>query len=428
MSSGRSLWFWRARRFSCRVGRQGKDIEGMMWMLGRLLLRHEDQMGIDKTENNFVMFFKKDSALSLVPTFVKKAEHWHSLKEQKQAKMDELALPLRTFLFHSMLEALLLRLKETTQSQDQLGTAMTLQVFLPKEENQDLMIPFLKFDPETKALTPLSDRQAPRCDGDDQQDSGATETLPLPARRLEVPLDAEAAGSTPGPHRALPASDWQPDSGGHSALPPSPLDDPISCLATGGRLPAPGAHGPFSPGSRACEETPRVSPSVPCILRICNRSNHCYANSVMCALCWVEQLLSPAQVIWLPVMHALTQRMSLQAPVADLWDSLQWILMHAQWRFPHHQHDAAEYLCYCRRFLIPSPHARRVAISTLACLPMLIMHNARSVIAGMHGQSCSPRPWLRLHSPPQACSLSRVLCITGKIRPWMGSRLLRALL
>ena len=94
-------------------------------------------------------------------------------------------------------------------------------------------------------------------------------------------------------------------------------------------------------------------PSVPCILRICNRSNHCYANSVLCALCWVEQLLSPAHVIWLPVMHALTQRMSLQAPVADLWDSLQWILMHAQWRFPHHQHDAAEYLCYCRRFLIP---------------------------------------------------------------------------
>ena len=34
--------------------RQGKDIEGMMWMLGRLLLRHEDQMGIDKTENALV--------------------------------------------------------------------------------------------------------------------------------------------------------------------------------------------------------------------------------------------------------------------------------------------------------------------------------------------------------------------------------------
>ena len=27
--------------------------------------------------------------------------------------------------------------------------------------------------------------------------------------------------------------------------------------------------------------------------------------------------------------------------------------MHAQGCFPHHGHDAAEYLCYCRRFLIP---------------------------------------------------------------------------
>ena len=182
---------------------------------------------------------------------------------------------------------------------------------------------------------------------------GLSCALSLSARCLEVPLDTEAAGSTSGPHRALPASDWQPDSGGHSALPPPPLNDPISSLATGGRLSTTGAHGPLCPGSRACEETSRVSPSVPCLLRICNRSNHCYANSIMCALCWVEQLLIPAQVIWLPVMHALTRRMSLKAPVADLWDSLQWTLMHAQWRLPHHQHDVAEYLCYCRRFLIP---------------------------------------------------------------------------
>ena len=47
-------------------------------MLGRLRLRHEDQMGIDKTENNFVMFYKRESALSLVPLFVKKAQHWHA--------------------------------------------------------------------------------------------------------------------------------------------------------------------------------------------------------------------------------------------------------------------------------------------------------------------------------------------------------------
>ena len=58
------------------------------------------------------------------------------------------------------------------------------------------------------------------------------------------------------------------------------------------------------------------------------------------------------------------------------------------------------------------------------CLPMLVMHNARSVIARMHGQSYSPRPWLRLHSVLRDSSPYNVLCITGKIRPWMGSRLL----
>ena len=62
------------------------------------------------------------------------------------------------------------------------------------------------------------------------------------------------------------------------------------------------------------------------------------------------------------------------------------------------------------------------------CLPMLIMHNARSVIAGMHGQSYSLRPWLRLHSVLRDYSPYNVLCMTGKTRPRMGSRLLRALL
>eukprot|EP00439_Symbiodinium_sp_Y106_P079883 s489_g18.t1 len=299
------------------------------------------------------MFFKKDSALSLVPTFVKKAEHWHSLKEQKQAKMDELAFPLRTFLFHSMLEALLLRLKETTQSQDQLGTAMTLQVFLPKEENQDLMIPFLKFDPETKALTPLSDRQAITVTEMIHKIQELQKLCLCQLAVLRFHSTQKLQGPLQGPTVPflLQIGSRTPEATQLYLLLRSMTQSAVWQLV-GGSL-RPERMGRSCPGNRACEETSGVLPSVPCILRICNRSNHCYANSVMCALCWVDQLLTPAQVIWLPVMHALTQRMSLQAPAADLWDALQWILMHAQWRFPHHQHDAAEYLCYCRRFLIP---------------------------------------------------------------------------
>ncbi|CAE7626983.1 unnamed protein product [Symbiodinium sp. CCMP2592] len=133
--------------------------EGMMWLLGKLLLRHEDQMGIDKTQNSFVMFFKRESALSLIPLFVQKSQHWNALKEQKQEKMDEIALPLRTFLFHTLLEALVKRIKDTVQNDEQLKTATTLQVFLPRDGDAELQVPFLSYNQETKTLAPRQDLQ-----------------------------------------------------------------------------------------------------------------------------------------------------------------------------------------------------------------------------------------------------------------------------
>ncbi|CAE6922416.1 unnamed protein product [Symbiodinium sp. CCMP2592] len=135
-----------------------KAPDGMMWLLGKLLLRHEDQMGIDRTQNGFVMFFKRESALSLVPLFVQKSQHWNALKEQKQEKMDEIALPLRTFLFHTMMETLVKRIKDTVKNDEQLKTAITLQVFLPKEGDSELRIPFLSYNPETKSLAPRQDQ------------------------------------------------------------------------------------------------------------------------------------------------------------------------------------------------------------------------------------------------------------------------------
>ncbi|CAE6950667.1 unnamed protein product [Symbiodinium sp. CCMP2592] len=126
--------------------------EGMMWLLGKLLLRHEDQMGIDRTQNGFVMFFKRES----------KSQHWHALKEQKQEKMDEIAMPLRSFLMHTMLETLVTRIKDTVKSEEQLKTATTLQVFLPKEGDLELRIPFLSYNPETKALVLLPEVEVRR--------------------------------------------------------------------------------------------------------------------------------------------------------------------------------------------------------------------------------------------------------------------------
>ena len=125
-------------------------------------------------------------------------------------------------------------------------------------------------------------------------------------------------GSSPGAW-PLPALQHLRGLGFSSPMPswpcPSPQAPSDACL------PPSAYSGTLCMSSAGCLSSQAPAASVfawACLLRICNRSNHCYANSVMCALCWVEQLLIPAQVIWLPVMHALTRRMSLKAPAADL--------------------------------------------------------------------------------------------------------------
>ncbi|CAE7795115.1 unnamed protein product [Symbiodinium sp. CCMP2592] len=337
--------------------------EGMMWLLGKLLLRHEDQMGIDRTQNGFVMFFKKESALSLVLLFVQKSQHWHALKEQKQEKMDEIAMPLRSFLLHTMLETLVKRIKDTVKNEEQLKTATTLQVFLPKEGDLELRIPFLSYNPETKALVPRQDQEPIYV-------SKMLEKLQLLQKQCLCPLAIMRFHSTQrlnGPLQGptvpflLQVGFRSPEAAELYLSPP--ITGQLSNLAAGGRLLAPREDGPLSPCSRARPSPAGVLHSdclyvqTPALLRITNSSNHCYANSVLCCLHWANQLICSCmarpQVIWSEAMHSVVRRMVTQAPAPDLWSSLQWSLLHTSWTRPHSQHDVAEYLVFCRRFVIP---------------------------------------------------------------------------
>ena len=51
-------------------------------LMGRLLLWHEDQMGVNNKSEHFIMFFRKGSKFSLVNRFIRKSEHWHELRDQ----------------------------------------------------------------------------------------------------------------------------------------------------------------------------------------------------------------------------------------------------------------------------------------------------------------------------------------------------------
>eukprot|EP00439_Symbiodinium_sp_Y106_P036452 s2560_g4.t1 len=59
--------------------------------MGRLLLGHEDQMGVNDKSEHFIMFFRKGSKFSLVNRFIRKSEHWHELRDQISFQ-DQLAL------------------------------------------------------------------------------------------------------------------------------------------------------------------------------------------------------------------------------------------------------------------------------------------------------------------------------------------------
>ena len=127
------------------------NTEGMMWMMGKMLLRLEDQMAMERFQSGFVMFFRPSSRMSIIPLLAKKSEHWHELKAQKDV---ELSLALRAFLFRSMFDIIQKRLQETVKNPTQLEAAQQLQVFLPDKEGMPLRIPYLMFNTETRQLEP----------------------------------------------------------------------------------------------------------------------------------------------------------------------------------------------------------------------------------------------------------------------------------
>ncbi|CAE7251059.1 unnamed protein product [Symbiodinium sp. CCMP2592] len=226
----------------------GKDTEAMVWMLGKLPLRHEDQMGIDRTQHGFVMFFKRESALSLVLLF-----------EQKQEKINEIALPLRTFLFHTMLETFIKRIKDTAKNTGLLQT-----------DNAELLIPFLVYNPETKTLSPRQDQEASRSGIELRRPLGKTSNL----RALANSAVWQLVGGSLRPERM-----------GRSAL--------ANEVAKG-----------------SCAQQPHH-------LSFCDVLPPLGEPPIMLS----SSLWN--QVIWTSAMQSVVQRITQQAPTPDLWTVLQ---------------------------------------------------------------------------------------------------------
>ena len=199
-------------------------------------------------------------------------------------------------------------------------------------------------DPSVGAQEGPSSSHPRACSGDP---CGHPQTLPRLTGHPSLPSNSTALGAHPGPHPPLsPPSGESVQSLVRALRQPDPPHQ-FRSLAAGGRLSSHRKDVSQPARSRATEATSETARAL--ILptaSIENRGNHCYANATLQAIHWLCSFLPATQ-------ETVMQRMSLQVRIPDLWTALPWSLAHSSWPRPHQQHDAAEYLSFFRRFLVP---------------------------------------------------------------------------
>ena len=130
------------RQVTTQEGASQQDCQELCKMMSRLLLRHEDQMSIDRTQHGFIMFFKK-TEISIIPTFQERAEAWRQIK---LTKPQDLTMSLHVALSMTMFKEILTRLNNTTPGAS--TDAMIKLNYLTK----DLKLPYLEYKAESKAM------------------------------------------------------------------------------------------------------------------------------------------------------------------------------------------------------------------------------------------------------------------------------------
>ncbi|CAE7342463.1 unnamed protein product [Symbiodinium microadriaticum] len=78
--------------------------------MSRLIMRHEDQMSINRAQDNFVMFAQTQGVLSAIPELFKATEAWRQMKKEQP---EVITLPLRTWLLKHWVDLMLLKQMQT---------------------------------------------------------------------------------------------------------------------------------------------------------------------------------------------------------------------------------------------------------------------------------------------------------------------------
>ncbi|CAE7873293.1 Ano10 [Symbiodinium necroappetens] len=146
-------WWKNAKKDFEEKAKAEKDVEeikNLCVSLSRLVLRHDDQQAIDRTEKGFIMFCQTSRMLSVIPDLVRTIEAWTKMKEENPTG---LTLPRRSAMLKQLLDLWYVRLEVVAETEESLRQARTMLIL-----DQAGRIPYLQYNRQTEQLEIKTDR------------------------------------------------------------------------------------------------------------------------------------------------------------------------------------------------------------------------------------------------------------------------------
>ncbi|CAE7419959.1 unnamed protein product [Symbiodinium sp. KB8] len=127
-----------------------RELMNLCLSMGRLLLRHEDQFGINRAQDNYVMFAQCQGVLSMVPELYVAAEAWKTMKKETP---ELLTLPLRAWLLKHWVDLMLKRMEMIMTSEETIKQAKDMLIL-----DDQCNVPYLEWNRSSRSLQIKTDR------------------------------------------------------------------------------------------------------------------------------------------------------------------------------------------------------------------------------------------------------------------------------
>ncbi|CAE7815714.1 unnamed protein product [Symbiodinium sp. CCMP2592] len=142
--------YWSKQSWDKGQDKETAQLAKLCTSMARLVLRHEDQQSIDRSEKGFILFCQAKGLLSIVPDLKRTAEAWTQQKEQTP---EQLTLPMRSALLHQLVEVWYTRMEAVPQTEESRQNAREMLI-LDSSGN----VPYLQYNREEQKLEIKKDR------------------------------------------------------------------------------------------------------------------------------------------------------------------------------------------------------------------------------------------------------------------------------